>query len=248
MELCDFIVPGTGVVDSFRVGPVEIKVASWAYRKLGRQTDEAKICSMRMAGLGNCDITKMKLIRELRAYVAVHGPVNATGHSQGGFQLARIFVEEPGLFNEVVILEAPIKGSAPARAGKKLAPGFRAMSPDSDAVFDLYTGLAALSADDRSRLHLYATANGKFVLPHTAALCDLEGIDNVWVGKGQPREVRGYARHLRTQRRVGHLDLIWRQELLDDVRGIFEVSAWLNGSLPIPAQRQPASLLQPAFS
>lgn len=245
MELCDFIVPGTGVVDSIGIGPLRIKIAPLAYRKLGKQTDSAMITSMRMAGIGDCDQTKKKLLCELRAYVADHGPVSATGHSQGGFQALRMFVEEPNLFTELVAFEAPVLGSTPALAGSWFAPGFSAMTPGSKAVKDLYCGLSQLGFAERKRLHLYATANGIFVLPHTAALCNLEGIDNVWVGQNHPFKVRTYSRHIKTTRRIGHLGMIWREEVLSDMRMIFETSMWPNIRTLIPQQRnQPPSHLR----
>jgi pimeloyl-ACP methyl ester carboxylesterase len=242
MELCDFIVPGTGVVDSLRFGPLRISVAPWAYRKLSKLTDEAQICSMRWAGLGDCDVTMRRLIRKLEAYVALHGPANVIGHSQGAFQLLRIYLLHPELFGEVILIDGPLHGSTLARFGSRIAAGFGGMTPESPAVIELGKLIAGATDAQLSRVHCYATSNGVFVLPHVSALIDHPSVDNVWVGPGFALNVRGYARWLRTPKRVGHLDVIWTQEVLDDILMIFEAAMWPNVRSIIPKQRKTAPI------
>ena len=248
MELCDFIVPGTGIVDSIGIGPLKISVAPRVYRKVAGLTQQSQISSMHHAGVGNCDTTMKATLRMLRAFVDKNGPANATGHSQGAFQLARIFVEEPDLFNEVILLDGPLNGSEVARAGAHIAAGFGGMTPQSKSVRDLQARLAETTVEQRRRLHLYAASTGVFVLPHVSALCNLEGIDNVWVGKGHPLDLRSYTRFIKSPKLNGHIALIRNKLVLADVRQIFELSGYANVVRLIPQQSSIGPVSIPASS
>lgn len=208
------IMPGTGVVERLRVWPLNIRVASRAYHHIARLQDEYKIECLYHGGLDSPEATARHTERKLLDLAQQHGPITVIGHSQSAARALEVFVAHTDSFAQVITLAGIIEGTELARLAL-LEPGLKALGRGHPVLRRLGEGLAALTDDERSRLHCYAVAGDRLIKPAHTAMLNLPGVDNIWVGEHHPDRLHHFSRHVTG--RTTHLNIIGHRPVLEDL-------------------------------